>query len=102
MTTVITLDPALKKLIDELPREDPDKKLVTVWSPWCEGMHLIPLNEVVDVDFGQWFGPVMEVVEIPMRCRYLIYECNVKLDAVGPSIIYPMDSLSVEIMAVLK
>ncbi len=70
MSELTTMDPALKKLLDDLPLEDPDREMVTVWCPWTEGEHEIPLGVETKVDFGDWHGPDMAVTDIVLWCRY--------------------------------
>jgi hypothetical protein len=73
MSVVITLDPALGKILDSLndPVEDPDRRLASVWISWCEGVYLIPVGEYTTVNFGTWYGPSMLVTDIIFHCRYL-------------------------------
>ena len=64
------MDPALKKLMDELPEEDPDKEMVLVWTAYCNAVHWIPIGEWVRLDFGEWLGPSMSCYEVKIHYRY--------------------------------
>ncbi len=58
------MDPVLKKLLDELPQEDPDRKMAAVWINWCEGRHRVPIGVETHIEFGPWYGPPMESYDI--------------------------------------
>jgi hypothetical protein len=65
------MDPVLKKLLDDLPKEDPDKPMAVVFCTWCEPVHWIYPNKWVTLDFGKWDGPTMNIVDVPV---YYIYK----------------------------
>lgn len=69
-----TLDPALRKLLDNLPVGDPDKaeepkKHVSISCPWTQGEHIIPMGEASEINLGMWYGPPMHSDEIPIRAH---------------------------------
>lgn len=67
---VTPMDPALKKMLDDLPLEDPDRAMATVWVPWCEPTCEVPIGVRTDVNFGTWFGPTMRVMDVPFYAEY--------------------------------
>ncbi len=91
---VITLDPALKKLMEDLPEGDPDKKWVTVWVPMCEGKHLIHFGETVEVPFGPWYGPGMPITDVLFWYQYLGFVGNNCFYGGYPPYIKPFDDLT--------
>lgn len=74
MPEVITLDPALKKLLDNLPAEDPDPKRdwVDVWCVWTEARHRIPMYEEVTLNMGVWQGPDTKYQDIPIFAQHVL------------------------------
>lgn len=73
--TTETIDPALRRLLADLPHEDPDEheepELAEVWIPFCEGTHLIMVGVPQDVYFGPWHGPAMDTAGILLHARLL-------------------------------
>lgn len=81
MTETTTRAPELAKLLDRLPKGDPDAKpaeeraeqppeMILVSVPWCEVKHLIPKGvTTARLEFGKWAGPDMHLMEIPVHMR---------------------------------
>ena len=68
--SVITMDPALRKLLDELPADDPDKEpMAEVWIALCDQRCMVPLNTPTEVDFGEWYGPPMPLNDVLIHAR---------------------------------
>lgn len=60
-------DPALAKLLADLPDGDPDAPqpdMAEIWLPFCEGRHRIPVGQPADVNFGLWRGPTMRTEDV--------------------------------------
>ena len=104
MNEVITkdrIDPALKKLLDDLPEGDPDKDHAVIWTAWCDGEHIIPIGETVTVNMGTWYGPSMHVTEIICWVKHIKGQwANKSLCPLAPAcntngIINPQDNLEV-------
>jgi len=74
-----TRDPVLDKLLRDLPLEDPDREYATVWCPWTEGEHRVPVGIPSKVDFGEWHGPRMKSIEVQYFARIGVktYPCEV-------------------------
>lgn len=74
--TTATMDPALRKLLDNLPTTDPDaaepqREFVEVWLAFCEWRRLVPVGVPCAVDFGEWHGPQMASSDILLHIRSL-------------------------------
>jgi hypothetical protein len=94
-TDIVLLNraPELTKLLEELPEGDPDARLVRVWAKHCKGVHLVPANQEVQVDFGVWRGPRMRTLDAIIYCSYLHLRCTVRLTESNCEIIAPGDVL---------
>lgn len=96
------LDPALKKLLDELPEGDPDKEpeeppMAVVYSPWIEGQIIVPVNQQFEEVLGEWMGPEMLIKDIPI---YAVIQGTNRRQTVTPTYnflatIYPHHTLTV-------
>jgi hypothetical protein len=72
--SVTVLDPALGKLLDELPAGDPDKEpvpMAEVWCPWTSNRHIVLVGEATRLKFGPWAGPRMQLTGISVFARRL-------------------------------
>lgn len=71
----ITLDPVLKRLMDRLPKGDPDVQppdMIEVSIPWCPNRHEVPrATKIAGLDMGAWAGPPTNVKECPIHCKNL-------------------------------
>lgn len=74
MNTII-LDPVLKKLLDDLPNEDPyedyepNKAIVRI--AFFKGDHEVVVGEPTLINFGEWVGPDMSTDEIIVHVKIL-------------------------------
>jgi hypothetical protein len=94
------IDPALKKLLDDLPLEDPDAPMATVWCPWCEGEHRVPVGVKVSLDFGKWYGPQMSTSDVPIYFSVFGQKGRVNLAGWNLFSISPTDNMYVENLVV--
>lgn len=68
-------DPALAKLMDSLPKSDPDAEpakpdMVEVWIAMCPHRHTVPVGvKQGKLDFGPWCGPPLPSEEIVIHVR---------------------------------
>jgi len=61
------IDPAVRRLLDELPAGDPDdgkQPTALVWIGFCPRRHVIPLGQHVHLHFGEWLGPPMPLYAV--------------------------------------
>jgi hypothetical protein len=67
-------DPGLAKLMDSLPKGDPDAEPpneVEVSLVWCEQTHRVRAGEQCTLKFGPWGGPPMPLSEVYLWVRNL-------------------------------
>lgn len=69
MSMTLDIDPALRKLLDELPEGDPDRPMAVVWVEHCPARHTIPLNVPTRCNFGPWFGPPIPMREVVVHAQ---------------------------------
>lgn len=82
----VVLEPALRKLLDELPVGDPDARepvRVELWTAWTAERHVVVANTKTRIVFGPWAGPPMRMNEIVLHGRRLDsgHEARWPLDA---------------------
>lgn len=74
VTRKVVRDPALAKLLHDLPKGDPDAPepdLAEIWIAFCDRRQTIPIGKRVDVDFGYWRGPPMLTEDILIHAKSL-------------------------------
>lgn len=91
----ITIDPALKRLLDNLPKGDPDAQepdQAEVWIAFCDRVQTVPVGVARSIDFGKWQGPDFPTVDIVIHAKNLrtSKETSVRVGDLswnGPSVI---------------
>ena len=65
-------DPALEKLLRELPAEDPDPhELAEVWLAFAERRAIVTIGVETAVKLGPWCGPAMPLADVVLHARKL-------------------------------
>jgi hypothetical protein len=74
-------DPALRKLLDELPQGNPDKEpTAEVWVERCPNRAVVPLNTPVHVNFGPWLGAETRLCDVIVHAVVLGFHGSTPLD----------------------
>jgi hypothetical protein len=79
--SLVEMDPALRRLLDNLPTGDPDAvplraaprgpEQVEIRIPFCEGVHIVENGKPAQLQFGPWYGPVTRCADVVLHVRNL-------------------------------
>lgn len=107
MSEVIERDPALAKLLDELPQSNPDDPpMAEVWIDGCPNRVIIPLNTPTSIVFGKWSGPPIPMSQIEVKARVGCFAGKGPIGVMGlhssDELVIPGRTLSGEVTVVMS
>jgi len=96
-----TRDPALDRLLRDLPKGDPDAEppaMAEVWVAFCDRSQTVPVGVPTDVDFGTWQGPEFPSGDVLIHAKNLrtSTEGSTRVRDIGwsgPAVIRPGDKI---------
>jgi hypothetical protein len=80
------VDPALAKLLKDLPLRDPDEhELAEIWMAHARGKAVVPVGIETEIELGPWRGPTMRLADVELNARNLRTgeQCTCRFGEVG-------------------